>query len=111
MPRIFSYGTLQREDIQLETFGRRLVGEPDALLGFELERVAIDEPAVAARLGRSHYDNAVPAGPASRLPGTVLEVTDDELLTTDRYERGAAYRRVAAQTASGLDVWVYVHAP
>jgi gamma-glutamylcyclotransferase (GGCT)/AIG2-like uncharacterized protein YtfP len=110
MPSLFSYGTLQREDVQLETFGRRLTGEPDELLGFELGRVAIGEPAVAAKLGRSYYDDAVPARSEIRLPGTVLEVTEDELATADHFELGAAYRRIAATTASGRSVWLYRHA-
>ncbi len=35
MPLLFSYGTLQQEDVQLSTFGRLLQGQRDELLGFE----------------------------------------------------------------------------
>ena len=35
MPLLFSYGTLQQEDVQLATFGRLLQGQKDELLGFE----------------------------------------------------------------------------
>jgi hypothetical protein len=35
MPLLFSYGTLQEEKVQLSTFGRRLGGQRDELLGFE----------------------------------------------------------------------------
>ncbi|HAO29187.1 MAG TPA: UDP-N-acetylmuramate--alanine ligase, partial [Chryseobacterium indologenes] len=31
MPYLFSYGTLQKEQVQLETFGRILQGEKDTL--------------------------------------------------------------------------------
>jgi hypothetical protein len=30
---LFSYGTLRQEEVQLATFGRRLAGRPDALVG------------------------------------------------------------------------------
>ncbi len=33
---LFSYGTLQSESVQLETFGRKLEGEPDTLPGYRL---------------------------------------------------------------------------
>lgn len=34
--RLFSYGTLQQENVQIATFGRLLNGAPDALVGFKL---------------------------------------------------------------------------
>ncbi len=34
LEHLFSYGTLQNEAVQLATFGRKLVGEPDTLLGY-----------------------------------------------------------------------------
>jgi hypothetical protein len=41
MPLLFSYGTLQQEDLQLATFGRLLQGQSDELVGFEQSRVRI----------------------------------------------------------------------
>jgi hypothetical protein len=35
MPLLFSYGTLQQEDVQWSTFGRLLEGQRDELPGFE----------------------------------------------------------------------------
>ena len=34
MPLLFSYGTLRQEDVQMLTFGRRLIGRRDELPGF-----------------------------------------------------------------------------
>ena len=42
MPLLFSYGTLQREDVQLTTFGRRLSGTRDELVGYESSLVLAD---------------------------------------------------------------------
>ena len=53
MPLLFSYGTLQQDDVQLSTFGRRLQGQRDELPGFEPSSVPIEDPRVAAANGRS----------------------------------------------------------
>jgi hypothetical protein len=34
--KLFSYGTLQYEAVQLDTFGRTLLGQKDVLLGYRL---------------------------------------------------------------------------
>jgi hypothetical protein len=38
MPLLFSYGTLQNEQLQRSLFGRTLVGWKDYLLGYEQAR-------------------------------------------------------------------------
>jgi gamma-glutamylcyclotransferase (GGCT)/AIG2-like uncharacterized protein YtfP len=112
MPMLFSYGTLQQENVQRATFGRLLRGRADELIGFESAQVRIDDPAQAAAAGRTHHANVVVSGRAgSRVAGTVFEVTDAELAAADEYERPASYQRVAVTLASGTAAWVYVHAP
>lgn len=112
MPLLFSYGTLQQEEVQLSTFGRKLDGEKDLLLGYEPSLVKIPDPAVAQRLGKTHHDNVNATGDDwSTVQGTVFEVTDDELSRADRFEAEFAYQRVDAELASGKRAWVYVHAP
>ena len=110
MPLLFSYGTLQQVEVQRATFGRLLAGRPDALLGFEQALVLIENPQVIATSGKTHHPIVRPsADAASRVPGTVFEVTDAEILSADRYEV-AAYRRIAVSLASGAQAWVYVDA-
>jgi gamma-glutamylcyclotransferase (GGCT)/AIG2-like uncharacterized protein YtfP len=97
MPLLFSYGSLQREDVQLSTFARLLHGEADSLPRFE--------PAAVPP-----HANVIPNGnEESRVPGTVFEVTDDELTAADGYEAAFSYVRVAVVLASGKTAWVYVH--
>ena len=111
MPNLFSYGSLQQEAVQLYTFGRLLHGEPDALPGYEPALVLIDDPAVVAETGQTHYSNATFNGRAdSSVRGTIFEITDDEIEAADRYEAPASYRRFEATLASGRVAWVYVHA-
>ncbi len=57
MPLVFSYGTLQQEDVQLSTFGRLLHGQRDELLGYEQSLVKIENPRVVATSGRTHHAN------------------------------------------------------
>jgi hypothetical protein len=110
MPRLFSYGTLQQEEVQLATFGRKLVGEKDLLIGYEPSLVPITDPELAARLKKTHHDNAANTGDDwSNVQGTAFEVTDAELAMADTFEAPFSYKRVAVTLASGNDAWVYVY--
>jgi len=110
MPLLFSYGTLQQENVQLFTFGRRLQGQRDELLGFELSLTRIEDQQVAAAIGKTHHANVTFNGRNdSRVSGAVFEITDAELAAADQYERLAAYKQVTAKLASGKEVWVYVN--
>jgi hypothetical protein len=109
MPLLFSYGTLQQENVQLSTFGRPLHGQRDELPGFERSLVRIEDPQVVATSGNTHYSNVTFNGRNdSRVSGTVFEVTDAELAAADQYEQLAAYKRVVAMLASGKRAWMYV---
>jgi gamma-glutamylcyclotransferase (GGCT)/AIG2-like uncharacterized protein YtfP len=110
MPKLFSYGTLQQEDVQLATFGRRLVGVADALVGYRQSMAAIDDPEVVRLSGETHHPIVVFTGRSEdHVPGALFEITDAELAHADAYEV-AAYVRVKAKLASGLEAWVYVDA-
>lgn len=110
MPFLFSYGTLQEARVQLETFGRLLEGQTDALPGFENSRVKIEDPDVVASTGKTYHQNVTFTGRAdSQVRGSVFEVTDAELAAADEYERPAAYERVDVALASGKRAWVYLH--
>ena len=43
MPFLFSYGTLQTQRVQLETFGRILQGEKDCLPGYDVSMLEITD--------------------------------------------------------------------
>jgi hypothetical protein len=44
MPLLFPCGSLQRQDVQLSTFGRRLDGESDEIPAFGQSLVRIEDP-------------------------------------------------------------------
>jgi hypothetical protein len=107
---LFAYGTLQLETVQVATFGRRLAGTRDALTGFNLVPLAIDDPAVVAISGNAQHTMARFTGRQSDvIPGTVFAVSEDEIQSGDRYEV-AAVKRVAVVLQSGTRAWVYVDA-
>ena len=110
MPLLFSYGTLQEENVQLSTFARRLAGDRDELVSFEPSSVPIEDPQVVTATGQTHHANVTPTGDEdSRVPGMVFEITDAELARVDQYEAAFSYTRLTASLASGRHAWVYVH--
>jgi gamma-glutamylcyclotransferase (GGCT)/AIG2-like uncharacterized protein YtfP len=111
MPLIFSYGTLQQENVQLSTFGRLLQGQKDDLPGFERSLVRIEDPLVEPTSGKAYHDNVIFNGrDDSRVSGAVFEITDAELAAADQYEQLAKYKRIAVKLSSGKQAWVYVDA-
>ena len=108
---LFSYGTLQQPEVQLATYGRLLAAESDALLGYRLESLVIDDPRVVDVSGKAVHTIARKSGDLiDRIPGVVFEITDAELEATDAYET-SAYDRVEAILESGRSAWLYVGPP
>ena len=110
MPYLFSYGTLQQEEVQISTFGRKLTGAPDSLVGFVLADIKIQDSEVIATSGKEFHPIARRTGGFNhRVPGTVFEVSEEELANADRYEV-SDYTRVETVLASGKSAWVYIEA-
>ncbi len=110
MEKLFSYGTLQQEGVQLATFGRKLEGRPDQLNGYKLGLLEIDDPEVVATSGKTHHPIISRSGSETdAVVGSVLLVTPEELQQADKYEV-AAYKRHSVTLASGAIAWAYVDA-
>ena len=106
---LFSYGTLQSEAVQLDTFGRRLEGKPDVLLGHCLRMILIEDQDFVASSGTAdHRDIQFTGAAADFVEGTVFRVTKQELEQSDAYEPDG-YERVAVQLKSGISAWVYLN--
>ncbi|RLK48895.1 gamma-glutamylcyclotransferase family protein [Microbacterium telephonicum] len=105
---LFTYGTLQFAEVQLDTFGRVVAGESDSLPGFTIDYVEIEDQRVADLSGLSVHPMLRSTGNAvDRVVGKVLHITADELDAADEYEV-ALYRRIAVTLASDRTAWVYV---
>lgn len=110
MENLFSYGTLQSESVQLSTFGRKLEGHPDFLVGYMLSFIKIEDEAVIASSGMAEhpiikYTN----NPNDTISGTVFTITKEELFQADKYEVGD-YKRIEIVLRSGQKAWVFISA-
>jgi hypothetical protein len=106
---LFSYGTLQLEEVQLETFGRKLDGERDALPEYKLVMLTITDQEFVIKSGSANHRSLQFTGnSADVVEGVVFKVTRKELEQADAYEP-EGYERVRAQLSSGAKAWVFVH--
>ncbi len=105
---LFTYGTLQLADVQLDTFGRLVEAEDDVLPGFTVDYAEIEDRRVVDLSGHDVHPIVRSTGnPLDKVLGKVLWVTEDEIDAADEYEV-ALYRRVQAQLSSGRTAWVYI---
>lgn len=110
MENLFSYGTLQNDNVQIETFGRLLTGQKDILTGYKKTMVKIEDENVVATSGEAYHPIINHTGNADdEIGGTVYQITKDELMQADEYEVDS-YKRIAVQLKSGKSAWVYVKA-
>jgi hypothetical protein len=105
---LFSYGSLQQEQVQIANFGRRLEGEADRAVGYKSVAVTIDDPATIAISGTDQHWIMIATGdPGDFVAGTIFRISAAELAAADGYEPGG-YVRVALPLSSGRTAWAYV---
>jgi hypothetical protein len=108
--RLFSYGTLQQDEVQRSNFGRLLEGTPDLLVAHRSDWVQITDPDVIAASGTDRHPIVRPTGdPSDSVAGTLFVITPAELAAADTYEVDD-YRRFQVRLSSGADAWVYLAA-
>lgn len=105
---LFSYGTLQKETVQKELFGRVVEGRRDRLWGYKIGSVEIRDPAFLVR-GEDRFQRTLIKGnnDADVVEGMVLQLTSAELVIADSYEP-ENYKRVEVVLGSGKKAWIYV---
>lgn len=105
---LFSYGTLQLEKVQIENYGRLLKGRKDSLFGYKLDKLRITDIEVLKKSGKEFHPIAIKTGsPNDVIEGTIFEITEEELVSTDKYEV-SDYQRVLENFVSGKQAWVYI---
>ncbi|WP_300688012.1 gamma-glutamylcyclotransferase family protein [Chryseobacterium sp.] len=108
MPKLFSYGTLQKEQVQLETFGRILKGTKDILSGYQLNMIEITDPEVLRKSGQKYHPVLAFSGNDNhKVEGVLFEVTEEEILQADEYEVDD-YKRIETVFKSGNKGFIYV---
>ncbi len=105
---LFSYGTLQHPEVQLDTFGRLIEGAPDVLPGYTVDYADIDDHRIVDLSGLTTHPIVRATGnPRDKVVGVALLVTEDELDAADEYEV-SLYRRISVTLSSGRVAWAYV---
>lgn len=105
---LFSYGTLQLDKVQIETFGRRLQGSPEILPGYRLDSLQITDTKVLAQSDQEYHPIAKASGnQLDEIKGMLFEVSDEELAQADEYEV-EDYQRIEVEFVSGRKGWIYV---
>jgi hypothetical protein len=105
---LFSYGTLQKNEVQLELFGRLLNGAKDILEGYKLSPIEIKDEAFLAKGEEQYQLTLLPSKDAAdMIEGTVFEVSEEELLFADKYEPDN-YERIKITLQSRKEAWVYM---
>ena len=105
---LFSYGTLQKEKVQMDLFGRTLTGSADVLTCYKMSFIKITDTAFLSHGEETYQKTLVTSGDKNdKVSGTALEVTSSELLIADKYEP-ANYKRVNVRLESGKTAWIYI---
>ena len=104
---LFSYGTLQKDKVQLDLFGRLLNGGKDILKGYKASIIEVTDEAFLAKGDGKYQRIAISTNDKNdSIEGTVFEVTAEELLHADKYEP-EDYKRIKVELESGKKAWVY----
>ena len=101
---LFSYGTLQNENIQLDIFGRILKGKIDKIYRFKLKSILIK---VALEIKEEFLIAVNSDAENDFIESFIYEILEEELIKVDEYE-GEDYQRVLKTLNSGKKAWVYV---
>jgi len=110
MELLFSYGTLQLENVQLENFGRKLVGFKDSLPLYSVGQLRITDQRVLRESGKEFHPILQYTGkPSDEVTGTVFELSSEEIDQADDYEVDD-YQRIRATLKSGRSCWIYAAA-
>ena len=106
---LFSYGTLQKEKVQIELFGRILQGSGDTLIGYKVSTIEIKDESFLLKGEQKYQLTAVISKDNDNIKGTVFEITEEELRLADKYEP-VNYKRVKVVLESGKEAWIYIAA-
>ncbi len=95
---LFTYGTLQEEDVQKMIFSRTLNGNRDSLRSHTVSEKMVGGLYPTIRQSED---------PNHMVEGFVYVISEEELILADAYE-GEAYERKNVTLESGVNAWVYL---
>lgn len=101
--RLFTYGTLQHPEIQLQVFGKSLEGTTDSLPNYMLGTIQLPENDPEAN---TYFIAIYTGNPNDCVEGIWYTITPQNLSAIDNYE-GPDYERVSVILKSGKEALVY----
>ena len=108
MAKLFSYGTLQLENVQRDTFKKLLFGSKDELVKYTVSKIKITDPKVIKSSGTDMHPILKYTGNESDVvEGTLFELSEEELMKADKYEVDD-YKRSSVIFKSGKTGFVYL---
>ena len=108
MINLFSYGTLQKQEVQIALFGRILASQKDQIVGYTLKFIEITDAVVLEMSQEKYHPILEFTGNLShKVEGTLYEITFEEMLKADEYEVND-YLRIEIKLASGKIGFMYV---
>ena len=102
MEKLFTYGSLQHDEVQQDLFGRSLQGTPETLIGYVVKEIQIEEEFGLVQnpiIVETHK-------PEDTINGIVYTISSQELRQCDLYE-GVHYKRVEVHLQSEQKAWAY----
>jgi gamma-glutamylcyclotransferase (GGCT)/AIG2-like uncharacterized protein YtfP len=107
MPYLFSYGTLQKEQVQLK-LSDAFCREKRCFIRIQLNMLEITDPEVLRKSGQKYHPVLEFSGNADdEIEGVLFEVTEAEILQADEYEVDD-YQRIETVFKSGNKGFIYV---
>ena len=108
MEKLFSYGTLQLENVQKDTFSRILIGSKEILMKYVIEHIKITDQKVILSSGTDIHPILKYTGDElDVVEGMIFDLTNEELLKADKYEVDD-YKREKVVFKSGKTGFVYL---
>lgn len=100
MIKIFSYGTLWDENIQLSQFGQKfdVDSDLDYISGWDIIRV---------KIYGEYHKVAIEGDKSLTIMGAIVYIPDDLIDKVDEYE-GKEYKRISIKTLTGNECQMYV---
>lgn len=105
---LFSYGSLNSKELQLQHYGRIVHGSADILSGYTLYDTKINQYSTSTikeiipiKIARKSAEKS------AQIEGMVLEITGEELVKTDKLVASDS-KRVLVTTDTGTEAWLYI---
>ncbi|MGY5356111.1 gamma-glutamylcyclotransferase family protein [Wenyingzhuangia sp. IMCC45467] len=110
MKLFFSYGVLQFEKTQIETFGKPLPSKKDIVKGYKLDNIKVVNPEMVTLMDNNFHPIAKPSNnPNDEIIGTVFELNEDDLAKAEAFTNQCkTIKKIEVTLDSGKKSWMYV---